>query len=467
MSKSTKMILVEDDPCMRELISHYFNSKGYDITAFSDAETAVNALSERKNGFDIVVSDQCLPNMTGTELCQSLREIGNAPPVIIVTGQQDSSFQLEAAKSGVYSTLIKPFKLASLKSLVDEATDIIENEASLYNTNYPDSIIGQSAIFLHTMEFAKRVANSQSHVLILGESGTGKEVVAQAIHQYSSRRNKPFIAVNCSAIPENLIESELFGYNKGAFTGAVEKRVGLFEAAKDGTLFLDEIGDLNFNLQAKILRVLQERTIKRIGENESRKINCRIVSATHKNLKKEVLQGRFREDLYYRLNVIPIRLAKLSERKEDIIPLADYFLKKYTAINDIKLDGFTEEAYRALTERHWPGNVRELENLIERSVVLCNSKVIDAHDLIFDSPDNETDLSSGFEKPTPVESDNNIFMVSDSEIISIDDLNSRYIQYALKKNNGLKVKTAEQLGIDRKTLSRKLNDDHVVLVKTH
>ncbi len=468
MNTHRKILLIEDDQCMRELIGHFFKSKGYEISSFGDAETAYESLTKNKSQCDIIVSDQCLPKMTGMELSQSLKKQGSSTPFIIVTGQKDNSIQTEADRSGVYGCMYKPLKLASLQNLVDKALESEQEKTLDFHTEstpFLETIVGKSSVFLQTINFAKRVANSNAHVLILGESGTGKEVIAQAIHQFSQRRNKPFIAVNCSAIPDSLMEAELFGYNKGAFTGAIERRIGLFEAAQGGTLFLDEIGDLNLNLQAKLLRVLQERKIKRIGENESRKIDCRVISATHKNLRQEVSQNRFREDLFYRLNVIPIKLPSLMERKEDIKPLADFFLRKYSTLNNLNVQGFSDEAYELLTNNPWPGNVRELENLIERSVVLCNSRIIGPDDLLFD---NYESMAKNTTQPELfLESNKNQFVIPEANVIRIEELTARYIKFALKRNNGLKVKTAEQLGIDRKTLSRKLTESESFLFKTH
>jgi DNA-binding NtrC family response regulator len=311
-------------------------------------------------------------------------------------------------------------------------------------------IIGKSAGFLKALDLARRVAVTNSNVFISGESGTGKEVIARAIHQMGERKNSPFIAINCSSIPENLLESEFFGHAKGSFTGASDKKIGLFEEANGGTLFLDEIGDLNLSLQAKLLRVLQERKIRRIGENVFRDVDVRIISATHKDLRKEVHEKHFREDLFFRLNVIQIRIPPLRERKEDILPLAEFFLKKFVAVNKLPEKKFSQDVLDKFLTYHWGGNVRELENMVERAVVLCNSNSITADDLPEDSP---LDMSAQDEVANP----NFMHSLRDT-VMTVDEVVKKYIQLVLEKNNGAREKTARELNIDRKTLYRKIQE---------
>lgn len=320
-----------------------------------------------------------------------------------------------------------------------------------------NQVIGKSAGFQHVLETAKCVAYSCSNVLITGESGTGKEVVAHAIHEWSPRSKKPFVPINCAAIPEHLLESELFGYIKGAFTGAGGSKPGLFEEADGGTLFLDEIGDMPISLQAKLLRVLQEHKIKRVGENQYRNVDIRIIAATHEDLRTAVVEKRFREDLFFRLNVIPLHIPPLRERKEDILPLARYFLAKYLDLNQKTCSGFAPSAEEYLLEQTWTGNVRELENAIERVVVLSDSTEITVEDLEFLSPSKtksssvfalERDEMQGFSFEDSCE---------DSKVLPIEEMTQKYIQYVLALNKGAKNKTARELGIDRKTLYRKLH----------
>ncbi len=346
------------------------------------------------------------------------------------------------------------------------------------------SIIANSKNMKHVVELAKRVSKSDTTVLINGESGTGKEVLAKLIHQSSNRADKPFITINCSAIPEALLESELFGHAKGSFTGALDKKIGLFEEANEGTLFLDEIGDLSLPLQAKLLRVIQEWKIKRVGENQYRDINVRLLSATHKNLSDEVVENRFREDLFFRLNVIPIHIPALRERKDDILPLAEYFKRIFRSRNNTKITGFSKDALYYMLKHEWKGNVRELENSIARATILCDSTLIEAKHLKFLSPVTEsghsTDLTEEeiklildthseellttdvvlplLEKPKDIV-DTNLpsgELLAVGEFISIDELELRYIKLVLNHTNGVKDHAAKILQVDRKTLYRKL-----------
>ncbi|RYZ67139.1 MAG: sigma-54-dependent Fis family transcriptional regulator [Proteobacteria bacterium] len=320
---------------------------------------------------------------------------------------------------------------------------------------------------MKALDLAKRVSDSAASVFIHGESGTGKEVIAKAIHSCGKRKKESFVAINCSAIPENLLESELFGYAKGAFTGAADKKIGLFEEAEGGTLFLDEIGDLSLPLQAKLLRVLQERQIKRLGENQPRAINVRVVSATHKDLAAEVAAGRFREDLFFRLNVIPITIPPLRERKEDIIPLAEFFLAKYGALNGTTAEGFTKPAFERMLDHQWRGNVRELENKVERAVVLSTTRLLDVEDL-FDGDVSLTQApatsAAPVETAAPVSAgemtigEGGMPLGPDGRLLKLEELTMSYIKFALEKNKGAKDRTAQALGIDRKTLYKKLRD---------
>lgn len=309
-----------------------------------------------------------------------------------------------------------------------------------------NEIIAQSPRFREVLEVARRVASSSANVLISGESGTGKEIVARYIHDLSNRSKENFVPINCSAIPDQLLESELFGYARGAFTGATNPRPGLFEEANGGTLFLDEIGDLDLHLQAKLLRVLQEKKVKRVGENHYRSLNIRILAATHSDLSEGVQQKRFREDLYFRLNVVPIEIPPLRDRLEDILPLANHFLKKYSLKHFAKEKQFSSDVYKYLTSHSWWGNVRELENTIERAVVLSVSDVIAVKDLE-DRRTRTPSIPKTFEN----------LCQKDGRLLSLDEICQQYIEYALKVNHGAREKTAKDLGIDRKTLYRKIH----------
>lgn len=330
----------------------------------------------------------------------------------------------------------------------------MEKKLESDSKNDTNKIIGTNPKFLKALEISKRVATCNSNIFISGESGTGKEVFAKYIHNSGKFSNGPFVAINCSAIPENLLESELFGHAKGSFTGAIDKKVGLFEEAQDGTLFLDEIGDLSLSLQAKLLRVLQERKIKRVGENQQRSINCRIISATHKDLTLEVNEGRFREDLFFRLNVIPINIPPLRDRPEDLIPLAEFFLKKYALKNNSFATSFSSEAIKFICDNLWRGNVRELENSVERAVILSQLPEISV-DNFMPSISHFINKSDASHNLVSMNSDDFSIHV-ENELPSLDYVVNKYIEYAVNKNDGARDKTAKEIGIDRKTLYKRI-----------
>lgn len=457
-----KLVVIDDDQDVQDLLVGFFRPKGYELVTYDDAEEALKAICANPNLGDVILSDLRLPKMSGVELTIELLEKGITIPIIIMTAHRSAEVALEAIEAGAYDFVVKPLHFPQLQVSVERALHLNkirdENQALravVSGEGGPlNGIVGKSPKFLRALDLAKRVANSTAHILVSGESGTGKEVVAKAIHQFGNRKKGPFVAINCSAIPENLLEAELFGYSKGAFTGAVEKRIGLFEEAVGGTLFLDEIGDLSMPLQAKLLRVLQDKKIKRLGENQTRSVDVRVVSATHKNLRQEVVEGRFREDLFFRLNVIPITLPPLRERKEDIVPLSEFFLKKHAALNRANVKFFTKGATEYLLKNLWKGNVRELENTIERAVVLCKGTTIDISDLNFEDEMTEdkrpiVEFMSG---------NSNHFVVADDKILPLDQLINKYIVFALGLNQGAKDRTAKDLGVDRKTLYRRVRE---------
>lgn len=451
-------MIIDDDKDLLELLCSFFKQRGYNVVTYEDARVALDDIESSKVAADVVLSDFKLPVMSGVDFIKRIRKINLVLPIILMTAEGSLEVSLEAIEAGAYDFVLKPLHFPQLLISVQRA--LFLNQVQTENTNLKSlfteqdflglkGVIGRSPGFKQAMELAKRVSSSQANIIISGESGSGKEVVARAVHELGDRKNQPFIAINCSAIPENLLESELFGYAKGAFTGAMGSKIGLFEEANNGTLFLDEIGDLALPLQAKLLRVLQERKIKRIGENQSRDITARIICATHKNLKKEVEAGKFREDLYFRLNVIPIYMPPLRDRKEDILPLSEYFLKKFSLMNNVTLKGFTKEAIKKLEGLPWQGNVRELENAIERAVVLATSEYIEPDDL----PSHEQTQSEG----KPGESVNNS-LFSINSLMTLDDVCKKYIEFIFKRNNFAKEQTAKELDIDRKTLYRKLKE---------
>lgn len=452
------LVVIEDDEDIRDVIEGFFKPRGFAISTYDKAETALQALKNQDVEADVILTDLNLPNMSGIQLTETMKSLGLHIPIILITGTKSTEVAIQAIEAGAYDFIVKPIHFPQLHVSVERALRLNhinkENKhlkAAVMAKEGPglDGIIGRSAGFLRALDLAKRVSDSAASVFISGESGTGKEVIARAIHNFGSRSKAAFVAINCSAIPENLLESELFGHAKGAFTGAVGKKTGLFEEAEGGTLFLDEIGDLSLPLQAKLLRVLQERKIKRIGENQYVDINVRVISATHKDLEKEVAEKRFRDDLFFRLNVIPIILPPLRDRREDILPLTEFFLTKYAAINGVDVKGFTKPALERLFTHSWRGNVRELENRIERAVVLCQGPLIDIEDLFGD----ERSALGVAPKATPTSA---MPLTEDGKLLKLNDLIDSYIRFALDKNDGAKDRTARELGIDRKTLYRRL-----------
>lgn len=465
------LAVVEDDQDMAEVIEAFFRPRGYEVTTFSTPMEALASLKKNQENFDVIITDMQMPELTGIEFAKRLHEDQIDIPVILITGQNDVDLAVQTVEVGAYDFILKPIPFPNLLTSIQRAMHYrkvhTENKvlkAVIQNKEGTgiNGIIGKSAGFRQALDLARKVAGSQAHVLITGESGTGKEVIAKSVHQLGPRSQKPFVTINCSAIPENLLESELFGHAKGSFTGAIDKKVGLFEEAEGGTLFLDEIGDMSLQLQAKLLRVLQEKKIRRIGENQQRGIDVRIVAATHKDLRLEVQERRFREDLFFRLNVIPIRIPPLRQRKEDILPLAEFFLKKYSALNGIPLTGFSREATENLLGNQWRGNVRELENTIERAVVLATGGLIEPKDLVDFERDGEeqvieTTIPSMAQQPVKVTAEMTLEkIVMGERTLRLEELCQIYILKVLRKNNESKEKTARELGIDRKTLYRKL-----------
>ncbi len=458
------VLVIEDDIDIQDVVEGFFRPRGYKVSRSSDAAATIEDLQSGILKADVILTDLNLPNMSGIEFTTRMKALGLNTPIILMTAQKGSEIAVQAIEAGAYDFIVKPIHFPQLLVSVERAIHFSrihrENQvlkvAVKQKANLAaDGIIGRSPGFLKALDLAKRVSDSAASVFIHGESGTGKEVIAKAIHALGKRSKEPFVAINCSAIPENLLESELFGYAKGAFTGASDKKIGLFEEAEGGTLFLDEIGDMSLPLQAKLLRVLQERQIKRIGENQMRPINVRVVSATHKDLPAEVMAGRFREDLFFRLNVIPITIPPLRDRVEDIVPLADFFLAKFAALNVSSAEGFTKPALEKLLSYNWRGNVRELENKVERAVVLSSSRLIDVIDLF----DGDVILNAN---PTKLAS---VQVVTDGmplgpegRLLKLEELTISYIRFALEKNLGAKDRTAQALGIDRKTLYKKLRE---------
>lgn len=370
---STHILVVDDELSMREFLSILLEREGYTPHAAANGIGALELLEQQD--FDLVISDINMPGLDGISLLEKIKSISPDTAVLLITAFSTTEQAVEAMKFGAYDYIAKPFKVEEIKLLVKNALEkqmLVRENTRLKNQVQSkqscNGLIGKSRKMLDIFALIEKLATSSSTVLVCGESGTGKELVAKAIHCNSDRRTKPFVAINCGAIPETLMESEFFGHAKGAFTGAVAERAGLFEQANGGTLFLDEIGEVPLQLQAKLLRVLQEREIRRVGGGETRRVDVRIITATNRDLEQQVAEGNFREDLYYRLNVVQVNLPSLRERTEDIPLLLDHFYNKHTGKSPH--DIITPDALNFLLNYHFPGNVRELENIVERGVAL-------------------------------------------------------------------------------------------------
>jgi two-component system, NtrC family, response regulator HydG len=444
------VLVVDDDKEARELIRDFLKTQDYVVTTLPSAVEALKALRPGgplgEDGVDLVVSDLRMAEMDGMQFLKAIRSERPEIPVILATGHGSIDTAIEAMRNGAYHYIVKPLKLAELGVLVENAMErrrltrentVLRKEVK--RTWTLGQMLGKSPAMQTVFDLVGRVSASTANVLISGESGTGKEMVARAIHSQGPRASKSFIAINCTAIPENLLESELFGHAKGSFTGATGRKKGLIEEADGGTLFLDEIGDMSPPLQAKLLRVLQERKIRPVGDNQLYDVDVRVVAATHKDLKAAIREGVFREDLFYRLSVIPVVIPPLRERPEDIPLLAEHFLAKYSAANGGRVRGFTKGALAKLMSLRWQGNVRELENIVERAVVLCPGSLIDATDI----PDPEA------------QSPEEAFQGMTKDLPTVAQLEERYIRLVLEKSGGRKDKAAQILGLNRRTLYRK------------
>lgn len=449
-----RIVVVDDDKEIRSLLNDFLTGQGFTVFPYGNPAEALHDLSpngkldlENTDGdIDLLISDIRMPQMDGLEFTSLLQKTRPEIPVILITAFGTIETAIEAMKLGAFHYVVKPFKLAEMSVNIDRAYEFrkLQRDNSALRKEIKKNwkfagIIGKSPQMKAVFDLVARVSQVNANILVTGESGTGKEVVARAIHECGPRSHKPFVAINCTAIPETLLESELFGHAKGAFTGAIQRKRGLFEEAEGGTLFLDEIGDMNISLQSKLLRVIQEKKVRAVGENLTRDVDVRIVAATHKDLKSAIKEGLFREDLFYRLSVIPIVIPPLRHRKDDIPILAEHFLKKFSATSGSRVTGFTKRAMQKLMNMRWEGNVRELENVVERAVVLATSHLIDEIQL----PNVETLTTDQF------------FSEASSDFPTIEQLEKRYIQVVLEKTGGKKDKAAQILGINRRTLYRK------------
>ena len=443
------ILIVDDDRLVRERISSIMGSYDYSPIGVGDAEAALEAA--RSQDFDAFFVDIKLPGIDGFELLGRLQELRPSRPVVIITSSGNLDSAVMAIRAGAFDFLAKPVlpealilcldRIFQMKAL-DEENQQLRQESK--TTSRMGHLIGASQAMRSIFSLVRRVSNSTSTVLITGESGTGKEVVARALHDQGVRAARPFIPINCAAIPDGLLESELFGHLKGSFSGAVENREGLFLAGNRGTVFLDEIGEMDEQMQTKLLRFLQEREVRPIGSRQTEKVDVRIIAATNRELSQEIREGRFRQDLYYRLNVIPIGIPPLRERTDDIEPLANHFMERHGG-GGRQLDG---SALKVLGSQPWTGNARELENVIERSLTLCDAEILTEEDLALEEKplELETEQTEDFDQ-----------MLSSAArtLTPLRDLESRYIDVVLESVDGNKARAAKILGVDRTTLYRR------------
>lgn len=444
-----KVLVVDDELLIRTFLTETLSRKKLDVTAAENGKTAVALLKE--NTYDLVFTDMKMPDLTGLDVLKKVKELSPGTIVVVITAFGTIDNAIEAMRLGAFNYLIKPFSPDMIEAVVEKANEhssiVQENQYLRQEVSglmgSPNAIIAESATMKQVLDEVKRIAQSNANVMITGESGTGKEVISNAIHYNSPRANKPFVRVNCAAIPETLVESEFFGHEKGSFTGALNKRCGRFELANEGTLLLDEITEVPYGLQAKLLRAIQEREFERVGGSKAVKVDVRIISTSNRDIQEAIRDKFLREDLYYRLNVVPIHLPPLRERKEDIIPLAEHFLSDLSGKNHKKQKALTKDAKDKLLDYRWPGNVRELSNIIERAIVLDLSDAIDADHLHIDTPKGTRKRSEGGSLPKD---------------ITLQELERRYIIETLQEQQNNRAQAAKHLGISVRTLQNKLNE---------
>ncbi len=441
------LLIVDDDAAMRQMLASLFREQGYPVQEAASAEEALE--QARSHVFDLVLSDIKMPGKTGIEMVGELRRVRPSTPVVLMTAFGSIDSAVDAMRAGAFDYITKPFEPEAVLLAVERALEVrvLEEEnrrlrQAVDRTGSLGDLIGESPAMREIFALIKKVARGRSSVLITGESGTGKEVVARTLHYPGARADKAFVPINCTAIPEGLLESELFGHVRGAFTGAHTSKRGLFETAEGGTLFLDEIGDMGPGLQSKLLRVVQDREIRQVGGTKTVKVDVRIIAASNKDLDAEMVAGRFREDLYYRLNVIPIHVPPLRERPEDIPPLVAAFVRKHS---QGKPRVVSPVAMEQLCARPWKGNARELENMIERALVLTDAVELGPDDLPFHAD----------EQGASEESSETLLQQAARGEMTLRELEDRYVDLTLERTGGNKVRAARILGLDRKTLYRR------------
>jgi two-component system NtrC family response regulator len=442
--QAKKILIVEDDDSLRRILEYNMAEEGHIVLSATNGKEGLEIFKEE--GADLVITDLQMPVMGGVDLIREIRSLSPQAIVIVITAFGAVDTAVESMKLGAFEYITKPFNRAELKITVAKALEVgdlfVENSylREMVKEKYSfDNMIGTSPKVNEIFRLSSQVAKSDATVLILGESGTGKELLARGVHLNSPRKDRPFITINCGALPENLIESELFGHKKGSFTGAISDKQGKFEIADKGTLFLDEIGELKAHLQVNLLRVLQDGLVDKVGGNEPVKVDVRIIAATNRDLEKKVADGDFREDLYYRLCVVPLKIPPLRERKDDIPLLVDHFLTLYSKKNNIEKVKIEKKALKVLIDYHWPGNVRELENLVERMVVMDQTGIVTIDDL----PDRLTLRPQKIGK---------VLIDLPDDGLKMEDLEKELIIKAFEKCEKNQSKTARYLGITRNTL---------------
>ena len=443
ISKIKNVLIVDDEAVIRNSVTRALSDRGINSVAVPSGLDALKIIQEQE--FDLALLDIKMPDMNGLAVLKEIRTINPGMNVIMITGYPTIDTAVHCIKLGAIDYLVKPFQLHDLEASLrkinyqNEATEPHDMATGLNIDAFQDFIIGKSRAMQSLFGKVLKVAPTDSTVLITGESGTGKELIAKAIHAYSERRDNEFVAVDCSSLVETLLESELFGHVKGSFTGAYQTKHGLFELANNGTFFFDEISNLSPKIQAKLLRVIQEREFMKVGDQKKIKLDIRIISASNKDLRDSIKDGTFREDLYYRLSVVPLRIPPLRNRREDIPLLIDHFLKKYSKRVKRNVPEISPEAMDILIEHNWPGNVRELEHTIERILILEEGDIIRTHDL----PSFISQRQAGFQMFT-------------EDVLTLEELEKKYIRFILKKTKGKKSEAAKLLGINRKTLGLKI-----------
>jgi two-component system response regulator HydG len=454
MKKGPEVLIVDDDSAHRVMLKKLLGGWGYRVAEADDGAVAVEEVGRRS--FDLILMDIRMMKVSGIEALEQIKKIHPATPVIIMTAYASVETAVSALKKGAYDYLTKPLDFDELQIVMARATEhsLLKKENEYLKERLGEkfdrqNIIGQSAAMLKLLEIVEQVAATEATILITGDSGTGKEMIANAVHANSKRKQAPFIKINCAALTETLLESELFGHEKGAFTGADRRREGKFLQADSGSIFLDEVSEMSPAMQVKLLRVLQERELTRVGGSDVVKVDVRVIAASNKDLKKEIQMGRFREDLFYRLNVVALAMPPLRERKEDIPLLAQHFLRGFAAKNSKNVTGFSSGAMHKLVEYPWPGNVRELMNAVERAVVLSRTDFVDADELMFLTADDGDSNNRGRSGPAAQ-------AAGASGNLPLTEVEKRSILEALDVCGGNKSEAARRLGITRKTLRKKL-----------